>query len=260
MSFTTCAYCPRLCRHVCPVSVATNREAATPTAMMGVPLLQNLPPEAADLGIAGTSLCMGCGACTAHCKWHVPVADHLRTWRREQGVEIPVAPLSPILGDAPRVALLTTERDWSGAWTAQHGERLSIMHSHDELGFSAWKAGHPDVIPKVAAHFHRRSVITSSLLVAELLRAAEVPVQVLEAPAGARFMCCQEGFSAGPGQLACCGRREGFPDREPEAASAVAIRNAKILGDGEYACADQGCADWLKRWGAQVKGPEEAWE
>ena len=32
--FESCAFCPKLCRHVCPVAVGTGREAATPTAMI----------------------------------------------------------------------------------------------------------------------------------------------------------------------------------------------------------------------------------
>ena len=28
---TPCAFCPRLCRHVCPVAVATGMEAAVPS-------------------------------------------------------------------------------------------------------------------------------------------------------------------------------------------------------------------------------------
>ena len=35
----TCAYCPQLCRHVCPVAVATGLEAATPAKIMLVLLL-----------------------------------------------------------------------------------------------------------------------------------------------------------------------------------------------------------------------------
>ena len=259
MSYSTCAWCPRLCRHVCPVAVATGREAATPTAMMAVPLLAAQIDDP-GFGVAGTSLCLGCGACSAHCKWHVPVAEHLHAWRRDQKVVVRAEVLAPIVGDAPRVALLTGARDWSTAWTARRGERLATMRSGDELGFAAWKAGDSTVLPRVMAHFERRSVLTSALAVAELLTAAGVPVQGLEVPAGPRFQSCYEGPSPGPGQLACCGRREGFAAREPEAAQQVGVWNARLLGDGNYICADQGCADWLRGCGAQVRGPEDGLE
>lgn len=259
MSFATCAFCPRLCRHVCPVAVATGREAATPTAMMTVPLVAEKMGEG-DFGLAGTSLCLGCGACTAHCKWNTPVAEQLRGWRKEQGAVVRMEPLAPIEGDAPRVALLCSERDWSGGWTSQKGERLSIMRSGDELGYAAWKAGDPTVLPRVVAHFERRSVITASLAAAELLEAAGVPVQRLDAPPGPRFQSCYEGPTAGPGQLACCGRREGFAGREPEAARQVGEWNARLMGEGTYSCGDQGCADWLRAHGAKMVGPEDILE
>src|SRR5687768_1916480 len=98
--FTTCAYCPRLCRHVCPVAVATGMESATPTSMMTVPLLHErgalLQPDA----LAGTSLCLGCGACTAHCKVHIPVSERLTRWRAD--VRVPPLPerLAPIEGSS----------------------------------------------------------------------------------------------------------------------------------------------------------------
>lgn len=72
--FETCAWCPRLCRHVCPVAVATGREAATPTAMMTVALLAERGSVSPALAEAAASLCLSCGACTDHCKNRVPVA------------------------------------------------------------------------------------------------------------------------------------------------------------------------------------------
>lgn len=84
-AYTTCAYCPRLCRHVCPVAVATGWEAATPTAMMTVPLLHLRGLLDAREATAATSLCLACGACTAHCKNGVPVAELLDAFRAELG-------------------------------------------------------------------------------------------------------------------------------------------------------------------------------
>lgn len=73
----TCAWCPRLCRHVCPVAVGTGRESATPTAMMTVALQARRGEVSTELAAEAASLCLSCGACTAHCKLHVPVAERL---------------------------------------------------------------------------------------------------------------------------------------------------------------------------------------
>lgn len=163
----TCAWCPRLCRHVCPVAVATAREAAVPTAMM-VAVTQALRgaldrPDALE----ATRFCLGCGACTAHCKHHVPVAELLARFRAE-----------PPPGRGPELASSTA---------------------------------------------------------AELV-----------------FVSCGEGPRPGVDQLACCGRKGGFDQREPELARAVAEENVRRFAGRRVACADEGCAAWLAAHGASV--------
>lgn len=68
----TCAYCPRLCRAVCPVSNAEPREALIPWGKM-VSLLsdESRGVQAEPWG------CTGCGACTELCRHNNPVADVL---------------------------------------------------------------------------------------------------------------------------------------------------------------------------------------
>ncbi len=88
-SLDTCAYCPRLCRHVCPVAGATARESATPTAMASVARLFHLGKLDAVTALAGTALCDGCGACERHCHHHVPFPSLLREFRAELGAPAP---------------------------------------------------------------------------------------------------------------------------------------------------------------------------
>lgn len=95
-SLDTCAYCPKLCRHVCPVSVATARESATPTAMATVALLHLAGKLDADTARAGTSLCAGCGACERHCHHHVDVPALLGAFRSRLGATSPVSPPPPL--------------------------------------------------------------------------------------------------------------------------------------------------------------------
>jgi ferredoxin len=81
----SCVFCPRLCRHVCPVAVGSGREAATPTAMMtGVwAWTQGRASGASAFSLA--SLCVSCGACTSFCKLHRPVPELLAQARAEIG-------------------------------------------------------------------------------------------------------------------------------------------------------------------------------
>lgn len=256
-SFTVCAYCPRLCRHVCPVAVATAREAATPTAMMTVPLLD----ARGDLGpadaLAGTSLCLGCGACTAHCKVHVPVAERLTAWRAARLPSPAAAPLEAIEGSAQTVCVLV-ESDWSQGWSARIGQPVATVRTADELGHAAWTLGAEDVPAQVAAHFAGRTLVTASAAVQAVARAAGLPVVRVPAPAGnLAFVTCHDGPLSSPDQLACCGRRGGFVAREPEAARAVAEESVRLLAGREAVCGDEGCASWLREHGARIDGPTD---
>jgi ferredoxin len=253
------------------VAVATALEAATPTAIQTLVLLAHAglvePAEAQ----AAASLCNGCGACTAFCKHHVPVADQLRALRAR-----PVAaPLAAIDGDAPVVCILAEDGpDWSSDYAAAAGLQVARLRTTDALGHDAWRAGDADVPRRLAEHLHGRRVVTDQLDIRDVLEAASVPVAPLAPPAGVRrFVTCFEGVAPGtPHQLSCCGRREGLPQREPAAAAAVARENARRMADGDpgpgsdrrgfggqgatgYACADAACARWLSAHGAAVRGP-----
>jgi ferredoxin len=247
--YAICGLCPRLCRHVCPVAVATGREAATPTAMMSIPLIASQLPE---LSIEGTSLCMGCGACTRHCKSHQPVAERLSAWRAEHGVLPAPEPLRPIEGAEQLVAILTDHRDWR----LEIGRgAMAALRTSDYLGHEAWRAGNPHVIPALSRHLSGRRALCLQGDVAEVLGAAGVPVEWPKLPEKAGFLTCFEGAGTSPDQLACCGRREGFATREPAAARAVAGRNVELWEGAPKSCRDQSCADWLRAAGANIAGP-----
>ncbi len=78
-----CAYCPKLCRHTCPVSEATGREALTPWGKMSVSFLaagRVCPPDAA---LAETAFaCTGCGRCRDFCRDRNDVPGTLAVARR----------------------------------------------------------------------------------------------------------------------------------------------------------------------------------
>lgn len=159
-----CAYCPRLCRHVCPVAVATGDEAATPTAMSAGLLLARAGALGEVDATELTRLCLSCGACTDHCKHHVPVALQLGR-------------PAPPRRDAPAAA----------------------------------------------------------------------------PPGAIRFVPCGSGVEPAPHQLACCGRNEGFDEREPEAARRVAEENVRRLAGRAAVCSDGLCTAWLVAHGARME-------
>lgn len=79
-----CTYCPKMCRHACPVSTTTAHETWIPQAKMATLNLarkQHLPfsREALDPIWA----CTGCGQCTEYCAHGVRPADALFAGRAE---------------------------------------------------------------------------------------------------------------------------------------------------------------------------------
>ncbi len=256
---SVCAWCPRLCRHVCPVAVGTAGEAATPTAMRTLTLLADRGDVAREDALRGVSLCNGCGACTAFCALHVDVAGALRLWRGTDAGVPPAEPLRAIVGDSEEVCVIVDAReDWSGRYEARAERPVARLYTGDALGHAAWRHGDLGVPRRVSGAFERRRAVTDDGEIAAVLRAAGVPVRQLVAPAAAvRFVPCFEGPAIDrPDQLACCGRRERFAEREPDAAGEVAGENVRRLDGRRVSCDDAGCAEWLRAHGADVVGPD----
>lgn len=253
-ALTTCVYCPRLCRHVCPVAVGTGREAALPGNILQALLLERTGARPEGYGRAAVDLCLGCGACEAHCKQHRPVPSIVREAR---GPAAPAEMLGEIVGDAARVCVLTDARDWSVGWGRTLGVEVATLRTNDELGYAAWVSGEDAVLDRLADLLSGRAVITGSAAVAAVASAAGLAVERLSPPQGeVEMRCCIEGPSLPtPDRLACCGRREGFAARLPDLARAVAEENVRLLDGRTAACSDDGCATWLRAHGAIAVGP-----
>lgn len=94
-SLALCTYCPRLCSHMCPVSITTGRETLTPQAKMSRFARLHRGPLSGPVGTVprhdeaedqpGSSLplygCTGCGACTTACLHGVEPATALMQGR-----------------------------------------------------------------------------------------------------------------------------------------------------------------------------------
>jgi len=77
-----CAFCPRLCHHVCPMVAATGSEQHTPTGLLTGMLLVQQGSREADAGYrALLHSCIDCGRCTEACVHGAEPAQELR-WER----------------------------------------------------------------------------------------------------------------------------------------------------------------------------------
>ncbi len=79
-SLSYCTYCPKLCRHACPVSSATALETLVPQNKMMV--MRHLAVEPVEDATALYG-CTGCGACTEACVHGIDVAGALFSGRRD---------------------------------------------------------------------------------------------------------------------------------------------------------------------------------
>src|SRR5262245_14773618 len=83
-SLSYCTYCPKLCRHVCPVSNAEAKETLVPQAKMASLRLLRTVDDRRDSGsFASQYGCTGCGACTDFCLHKVPVGPSLFQGREQ---------------------------------------------------------------------------------------------------------------------------------------------------------------------------------
>ncbi len=257
--YELCVYCPRLCRHVCPVAVGSAREAATPTAAMtGVwsALLGR-----ADDAAAWASLCVGCGACTAACKHHRPVAELLGAHQNPP----PGAPAPPrVEGEGELVAVEIDDRRWAEALSARAGVAVARLRTADRLG-AAWRWAPDRFGPHAAAlraALSGRTPVTADGASADALRAAGVEPRPLTdwAPLPdhlPRFTGCRgPAPPEGPG---CCGDPAGaaaaLSGAWPEVAADLRADARARLGPGPAACADAGCARHLAGDGLHVADP-----
>lgn len=91
-SLDLCTFCPRLCSHTCPVSLAEARETVTPQVKMAT-LAALRRARGDEPSAAPLYACTGCGACTEACLHHVEPGQALLEGRG----------LSDRLGQAPPV-------------------------------------------------------------------------------------------------------------------------------------------------------------
>ena len=83
-SLSYCTYCPKLCRHVCPVSNAEARETVVPQAKMATMkhLREGVVEKSAE-SAAALFACTGCLACTTACHHGITPGKHLLLGRAE---------------------------------------------------------------------------------------------------------------------------------------------------------------------------------
>ena len=263
--FESCAFCPKLCRHVCPVAVGTGREAATPTAMRTGPWAWLQGHGVESLALRSAQLCVDCGACSRACKLQRPVGELLRNVRAQLGGPPSVEALAPIEGIGEYVAVHSDSRDWAAALEAQLDRPVAQVRTSDQLGAAVLDV--PSVaethLAKVRAHFAGRTLVLTdrgSWAVAQAAGLQALHLAELISPLddhAVHHPCSGPRLAGVPASntLACCGAHPGLVQNRPDLAEEMGRAQAQRLGTGPVSSSDSACATHLRACGASVTDP-----
>lgn len=221
-AFEHCAACPKLCRDVCPVSEATQREDTTPWAKMNRAQLSELGHAIGSPGEVPTSFaCSGCMRCHERCGVGNDVAGALFAMRARSLEQHALPP----------------------------GAEETLQR------FAANQCPFPEDLASAAAVFRPESPVRYSLFpgCSALARRPEVVRDALAVgeKLGAPFGVCRASSKCCGYPLYAAGDRSGF--------AVHAERFAAALQDyPELVVLDPGCAYTLKvlypRFGVEVEG------
>ena len=257
----TCALCPRLCRHRCPIAVATGLESVTPTAIMST-IIMARHDEHTPVGQA-IDLCTRCGQCEAACGVDQPVIAVLDAARVTH--QNPMPPWEPpqIDGNEDHVAILCSGTDWTEAFERRHQIKLSRLTTHDHLGELHFIR--PDTKPALLQKLKetlgdKTAITTSNTCLATLLEAGCHALHIShfmgEENQTPRWRTCQ--CKPGPGvrtDVHCCGARAPLITSHPKVAQMVADDLRRRLDGQAVYIEDSRCAAHLKAAGTQVVDP-----
>jgi len=279
-----CALCPKLCRHVCPVAVATGHEAAAPSNMAQHPWRFLRGSGTAELALQAASLCVECGACTAQCELHEPLGVRLAAVRHALSAPAWPQPLGAVEGEGRHVAVEADSRRWAEALARHLGEPVARLRTEDHLGAEALAGplGAPAHVAALRALLSGRVVVVAdhrSLAAVQAAGLQGVHLAELAPPPGAGpvFHPCKGPRLAGeaaPEALACCGAGTALESAHPALAATLRTEQARRLGEhaagGDTSpgqappapvptrCPDASCGRTLAQAGLLVLDPVDA--
>lgn len=261
----TCALCPKLCRHVCPVAVGTGLESATPTAILTEVLMADQYPEDESLAAQSIDLCTRCGACGSFCGVDQPVVELLDEARARHQPEPPPWTPPVIQGHAPTVAIVCGGDGWVDGLAEALQQDLAVVRTEDHLGETHMiRSDTRDALTSALSKlFQGRTAVTSCGTCRAALEAAGVTVESVSAatnhvPAFPTWRTCH--CDPGPSVdtvIRCCGARAPLSLEYPELAEKMGKEIAIRLEGQTVFVPDARCAAHLISAGAPVRGPTD---
>jgi len=227
----TCAVCPRLCRHACPVAEGTAREAAVPANLARMVRAWRDGHADDALAAEAAGLCTDCGACTEACHLHIDLPTALAAARARLGTAPTPEPLAPLQGQGAYVALVEAVEDWSALLATQLGEPVARWTSGDHLGWGGrGHAGWDAHLKAIASCVGDRTVVTTTAPASRALQAAGVAHRSL-----AELLEHETASGCGRG-ASCCGAHGPLAAHHPSDAARLASRFALDAPLADTAC------------------------
>lgn len=262
-SIDTCALCPSLCRHKCPVAVGTGLESTTPTAIFSAIWSAQAHGRHVELAERAVDLCTQCGHCEDACGVNQPVLALLAEARTTLQPAPKPWSAPRIKGREKTVAVICTEEDWTANIAQATGRRIASLVTSDHLGelHRARQDTENDVIERLSERFRGRTAITACHTCAEALEAASIVVESLDSliprrPSVATWRSCRCIPAPGVNTVQrCCGARGPMSTSHPALSNSMAAALVRRLGGNSIYTPDSRCAEHLQRAGANVTSP-----
>ncbi len=261
----TCALCPKLCRHVCPVAVATSLESATPTSIMGEIMLVNRRFETDNTAHEAVDLCTRCGKCEEFCGVDQPVVSLLDDARTRLQAAPPKWVPPKIVGHSPTVAVVCGDQDWSKPLEGLTSQKMAVLATSDHLGelHRIRTDTRSEVIAAIEKLMQGRTAITSCGSCRKALDDASVPTesitmvsQTLPPLPTWRTCHCMPGPSVNT-VVKCCGARSPLINSNPKISNKIAEEVGRRLDGQAIFVPDTRCAAHLKQSGVHAVGPSD---
>jgi len=251
----SCVFCPKLCRHACPVAIVSGREAGTPTAMMTAPWAYKKQLLSKEEAARFTELCAGCGACTKACKLEIPVKDLLATAKAELSPSPEPIQLPEIMGHGDLLAIAPDERNWAQALEKRTEKSVCIAFDKAQLGYAllGFQNAFQEHKAKLHAWADKLTLVVADGKSFEVAQQAKLQVHMLTEflPNYKASIECGQFTKGKSHRVSCCGANL----RHKKSSLAADLGNAFAAQFDTLVLSDAVCAQHLRSLGLQVKDP-----
>ena len=252
-AFEKCTFCPKLCRHACPVATVSGRESATPTAMMSAYWAQKKGILTKEQASAGIDFCTSCGACTLACKDDQPVATLLFEAAKNLRPVANPPDLPKIYGTGEFIIMSPDGRDWSKTLQRKIEKTVGIAFFQSWLQVDLTTISRKQLTQMFQPWANGRTMISTTKQTTHLAKLADLHVVHLHdlVETNVNFLSCGSFSPVESHKITCCGAT--ISHKKTALANQMAVKFGSQFQ--EIYIDDSHCAKHLKTNGINVIDP-----